>query len=266
MDAKITVETLNHLTSSGNLAGHSFWGIAICLVFTMFILLEISHYRSTLPYTAMIVVCILAVAGLMTCGNIEGDKVAEIKKQYKSASDSGIEFFFNDKNLDIKKLSNSDDDKTRRLLLKLDYEERNGSIFITIPDSLIDNRSQDENTLLSFVKETTSQARAATPATSAPIETSNVPQTAPPASEIQPASTPAASLLPETVKTETIQAQVVNFSISQQKCVVTLSYNGTEYQVDTEDNSFVNKIGQTVSALLITKTENGQTFQYLSLQ
>lgn len=262
MDAKITVETLNHLTSSGNLAGNSFWGIAICLVFTMFILLEISHYRSTLPYTAMIVVCILAVAGLMTCGNIEGDKVAEIKKQYKSASDSGIEFFFNDKNLDIKKLSNSDDDKTQRLLLKLDYEERNGSIFITISDSLINNRSQDENTLLSFAKDMTPQASAATPVTPTP----SVPQTAPPASEIQPASTPAASLLPETVKTETIQAQVVNFSISQQKCVVTLSYNGTEYQVDTEDNSFVNKIGQTVSALLITKTENGQTFQYLSLQ
>lgn len=262
MDAKITVEALNDLTSSGNLASHSFWGVAICLVFTMFILLEISHYRSTLPYTAMIVVCILAVAGLMTCVNIEGDKVAEIKKQYKSASDSGIEFFFNDKNLDIKKLSNSDDDKTRRILLKLDYEERNGSIFITIPDSLIDNKSQDENTLLSFAKDTTPQASAATPVTPTP----SVPQTAPPASEIQPASTPAASLLPETVKAETIQAQVVNFSISQQKCVVTLSYNGIEYQVDTEDSSFVNKIGQTVSALLITKTENGQTFQYLSLQ
>lgn len=263
MDAKTTVEALNDLTSSGNLASHSFWGVAICLVFTMFILLKISHYRSTLPYTAMTVVCILAVAGLMTCGNIEGDKVAEIKKQYKSASDAGIEFFFNDKNLDIKKLSNSDDDKTRRLLLKLDYEERDDAILITIPDSLIDNKSQDENTLLSFAKETTSQASAATsPATPTP----SIPQTAPPVSDIQPASTPAASLLPETVKTETIQAQVVNFSISQQKCVVTLSYNGTEYQVDTEDNSFVNKIGQTVSALLITKTENGQTFQYLSLQ
>lgn len=173
-----------------------------------------------------------------------------------------MSFFFNDKNLDIKKLSNSDDDKTRRILLKLDYEERNGSIFITIPDSLIDNKSQDENTLLSFAKDTTPQASAATPVTPTP----SVPQTAPPASEIQPASTPTASLLPETVKTETIQAQVVNFSISQQKCVVTLSYNGIEYQVDTEDSSFVNKIGQTVSALLITKTENGQTFQYLSLQ
>lgn len=263
MDVKTTVETLNDLTSASNLARYSFLGVVICFVLTIFIIINVSYYSGSLPYTTMIIVCILAVASLMACGSIEGDKIAEIKKQYKSASDAGIEFFFNDKNLDIKKLSNSDGDiKTQHLLQKLDYEERNGSIFITIPDSLIDNRSQDENTLLSFAKDMTPQASAATPVTPTP----SVPQTAPPASEIQPASTPAASLLPETVKAETIQAQVVNFSISQQKCVVTLSYNGTEYQVDTEDNSFVNKIGQTVSALLITKTENGQTFQYLSLQ